>query len=200
MQRQRYAGIDPGKQGAMALIDDSGRVLETAPTPLCRRGLRDDYDLPAIRERLLRWVVETEGPLLVTLELLQSLPPARPGKFLGGAHANFARGVARGWEWMLQGLGFDPYGAPARDLGRIGRYMLVRPQTWQKAIYASTGSTGDGKTRSLHAAGVLFPGQLLTRTPRSTKPDDGIAEALLLATYGRLVVTGQAAALSPRPL
>ena len=90
----------------------------------------------------------------------------------GGTTANYHRGVAQGWAWMLTALGIP--------------YQLTRAKTWGKVMHQGI-EHKDPKARSIEAARRLWPGQSLLRTPRCTTPDDGIAEALLLAEFGRRV-------------
>jgi hypothetical protein len=165
-----FVGVDPGKQGAIAVLDDAGRALETLPTPIVSAsgGARPEYDLPAIRDYIDRWrkVGSIGGGAFVTVEKGQPMPPTVPG----GSAANFARGVARGWEWMLVALRLP--------------YQLVAPRTWQLVMHAGTPGS-DTKQRSMLAAHRLFPGVSLTRSMRCRNESDGIAEALLIAEFGR---------------
>lgn len=174
----RQIGVDPGKQGALCLLDeDDEAIIRLVPMPLLRastirgkkRG-RDEYDLQEIHRQILQW---TAGGLVgfVTVEKSQPMPPRMPG----GGLANFQRGVMRGWEWMLVGIGLP--------------YQLVAPRTWQKVMHAGT-PDGDTKQRSVIAAQRLFPGVSLRRSERSRKDDDGCAEALLLAEFGRRTTNG----------
>lgn len=174
-----FIGIDPGKQGAIATVDGSGVMANAFPTPLVHsvRG-RDEYDLRSITAILRRWHDDLTERVFATVEKGQPMPPEVPG----GSVANFARGVARGWEWMLVALEIP--------------YQLVAPVTWQRVMHAGTPGS-DTKQRSIMAAQRLFPGVRLQRTQRSTKPHDGIAEALLLAEYGRRVHQG---AVFPGPV
>jgi len=160
-------GIDPGKHGAIATIRGDGASAVPIPIIKASKGNgRDEYDLVAIREILCSWL---GCGIFVTVEKAQPLPP----KMKGGGIANYHRGVSRGlWEAMLVALRLP--------------YQLVAPRTWQKLMHAGT-SGADTKQRSIIAAQRLFPGADLRRTERSKKPDDGIAEALLLAEYGRRV-------------
>lgn len=57
---------------------------------------------------------------------------------------------------------------------------LVRPQRWKKEF----GCTSD-KNTSIKVAQRLFPGVDLRRTPKCQKPHDGMAEALLMASYAK---------------
>jgi len=57
-------------------------------------------------------------------------------------------------------------------------YQLVQPSVWKKFV----GVTADKKT-SISRAQKLFPEVSLLPTKRSRVPNDGLAEALLLAHY-----------------
>lgn len=59
-------------------------------------------------------------------------------------------------------------------------YELVRPQKWKREF-----SCTSDKNTSIEVAKRLFPRVDLRRTPKCTKPHDGIAEALLMAEYAR---------------
>ena len=59
-------------------------------------------------------------------------------------------------------------------------YQLVPPQTWKKEF-----SLSSDKAKSIEVCKKLFPEVSLLATPRSRKPNDGMAEALLMAEYAR---------------
>ena len=59
-------------------------------------------------------------------------------------------------------------------------YELVRPQKWKREF-----SCTSDKNTSIAVAQRLFPGVDLRRTPKCTKPHDGICEALLMAEYAK---------------
>lgn len=60
------------------------------------------------------------------------------------------------------------------------KYELVKPQTWKAFVHV----TADKKT-SVAKAQKLFPETSLLPTPRCRVPADGLAEALLIAYYGK---------------
>lgn len=167
-----YIGIDPGKQGAIALLRESGALIHPMPLVKCAQG-RDEYDLAGIKE-ILTWGGFTSSPFglmnqvakFATVERAVPLPPKMPG----GTIANFNRGVQRGFEWLLAGLEIP--------------HQAVMARTWQKVMHAGL-SGSDTKQKSILAAQRLFPAVDLRRTEKSRKLDDGMAEALLLAEYGR---------------
>ena len=59
-------------------------------------------------------------------------------------------------------------------------YQLVPPQTWKKEF-----SLNSDKAKSIEVCQKLFPNANLMATNRSRKPNDGIAEAVLMAEYAR---------------
>lgn len=175
-------GIDPGLRGAMARLEDGKVELEGVPIipAKTRKGRdgkikkvgRDQYDLQAIRDLLRQW---TSWPFCpdVFVFVEQSIP--LPPKLKAGSLAQFQRGVCRGWLWMLAAL----------DIA----HELVHPRTWMAEMHRGL-PDGDTKTRSILAAKRLFPRVDLRRTPGSKKADDGFAEALLIAEYGRRLRNG----------
>lgn len=64
-------------------------------------------------------------------------------------------------------------------------YTIVAPNRWKKAM----GVTKEKKS-SILMAQRLFPGMSLLPTDKCKKPSDGMAEALLIAEYGRRVLAG----------
>jgi hypothetical protein len=173
-----FAGVDPGKSGALALLDADGHVLALFPTPLVQGVRRPDYDLGAIAETLAHW--RRDG-VFVTVEKSQPMPPKMPG----GTIANFNRGVSTGWTWMLAALRIPHHVVPA--------------VTWQRRMHEGTNGS-DPKARSIIAAGRLFPDVSLLRTPRCRRAHDGFADALLIAEYGRRLDARKISLdTSPRP-
>ena len=182
-----FIGVDPGKKGALAVVGDIVRILEVTSMPILKGGkkARDEYDIRAIARFLEAHKDDCE---LVTVEKSQPLPmigrrsreavigkPGVPAPFKPGSIAQFNRGVQRGFEWLLTALEMP--------------FQLVPPKTWMKAMHLGT-PNGETKQRSILAASRLFPDFDMRRTDRCSKPDDGIAEALLLAEFGRRTRNG----------
>lgn len=71
-------------------------------------------------------------------------------------------------------------------------FTLVHPRTWCKIMHQGTSKDGTAKIRSLEAAKRLFPNLNLFRSVRCKKPDEGFIDALLIAEYGRRVMSGKA--------
>jgi hypothetical protein len=175
-----FLGVDPGKEGGVAVVDAEGRLVETWPTPLVEGKGRGEYNVPAIAVRL-RGYASTGLVTVATIELLQALPPIARVGLVGGSGANFARGLSHGWSWALEVLEV--------------RFELVRPQAWQ-ARMLEPGPAGTSKARSIAAAVARWPSHDFRRTPRSKGPHDGLADAANLAEYGRLMTHASSAGLS----
>ena len=86
-----------------------------------------------------------------------------------GVTSMFNFGLNKGW---ILGLLYA-YNIPTE---------LVSPQKWKKMF-----SLNGEKQKSIDCARRLFPKVNLFATPRCKKPHDGIAEALLMAEYGRRI-------------
>ncbi len=161
-----YIGVDPGKHGGIAVLDAGGDVLALCAMPVIQgaRASKAEYDLRRIFDRLIR-----QGEAFVWLERLRAMPPK-----YGGSAANYQRGYVTGI--------FEAF-CVALKL----RYQFVSPSVWQKAFWKGKGDT---KQQSIMFAERLFPMADLLATERSRKPHDGMADALLIAEYGRRHTTG----------
>lgn len=171
-------GVDPGLRGGMARLLYRGGPLEVEVVPIpvipartrigrdgkTKKVSRDQYDLAGICYQLGLWA--DAGSVFAYVE--QSIP--FPPKLKAGSLAQFQRGVARGWAWAFTALAIP--------------HVLVHPRTWQKELLAGL-PKNDKKQSSIVAAQRLFPGVDLRRNARCKVPHDGIAEALLIAEYGR---------------
>lgn len=141
---KEYIGIDPGKSGAMAIIN--GKKITTVP-----------FDEEAYADALAR--VDEKNAFAVVERV-----NAMPGQ---GVTSMFSFGTNYGF---IQGL---------LMANRIP-YELVIPQKWKKEF----GVTSD-KNTSIAVAQRLFPDVSLLRTDKCKKPDDGVAESLLMAEFAR---------------
>lgn len=158
-----YFGVDPGKKGAFALVDENGYFVEAVPIPTMRshEKNREVYDFDSIEALFKNYAPILEG---AAVEGQHPFPSQ-----MGGAIANFSRGESLAFEWLLRSMGIP----------------VIRPYPirWQKVCLTEPGiETGD---RSIATALVRWPGVNLRRTARSTKNDDGISDALHLAWYAR---------------
>ena len=146
-----YIGVDPGKNGGIAIIDSDGVIA-----------------FPFSEERLL---IELDGiaqeyECICYLEHVHAMPKQ-------GVSSTFNFGMNFGF---IQGV-LKAYAIP---------YELVTPQKWKKEF-----SCTSDKNTSIEVCKRLFPGVNLKATERCRKDHDGMAEALLIAEYGRRHYNGK---------
>ena len=146
-----YIGVDPGKNGGIAIIDSDGVIA-----------------FPFSEERLL---IELDGiaqeyECICYLEHVHAMPKQ-------GVSSTFNFGMNFGF---IQGV-LKAYNIP---------YELVTPQKWKKEF-----SCTSDKNTSIEVCKRLFPNVNLKATERCKKDHDGIAEALLIAEYGRRHYNGR---------
>jgi hypothetical protein len=151
-----YIGIDPGLNGALAVIHDDGSIVAVHDTPTLMlrtsRGIRQEYDVPGLVALLVPYVSPQAH---VILEESQAMPGQ-------GTRSMFTIGVGFGvWLGVLAALQMP--------------HTRIRPSVWKRAL----GLDKDKEASRLRAM-QLFPSADLRR-----KRDHGRAEALLLAVWGR---------------
>jgi crossover junction endodeoxyribonuclease RuvC len=164
MDSRSVIGIDPGHNGAICVIHPfRPGDASVFPIPVVKNGGKVQYDIQALRSDLNYGCKEA---FIAFIERQQPLPPK-----MGGSLASYWRGAGQYlFEGLLCGLGIP--------------YEVVPPQTWQKEFFA--GLPKDlGKQRSVIVCKRLFPNVDLKRTPKCRKDDDGIADAILIAEWGR---------------
>lgn len=142
-----FIGIDPGKNGGIALISSKKSFV---------------YALPYSNDSLLLWLrgAKNTSECIAYVETVHAMPGQ-------GVTSMFNFGKNYGY-----------------ILGVLGAYHIhivdVTPQKWKKYMEVTS-----DKNTSIDLCKRLFPDINLLATPRSKKPHDGMAEALLIAEYGR---------------
>lgn len=155
-----FIGIDPGLDGATALVPEQGPV-EVFDTPtltvVSKTGTKREYDVRLMALRLRLFVPHDN--VLVLIEKVHAMPGQ-------GVRSMFSMGFGLGaWIGVLAGLGLP--------------YLYVTPQRWQGLVMDGHGKGKDGaRARAME----LFPA---VAAQLSRKKDDGRADALLIAEYGR---------------
>lgn len=145
-----YIGIDPGKSGGIAFIQEI-----------------DIFVYPYSDDTLLSMLEDLNyGKCVCYLEQVHAMPKQ-------GVSSTFNFGMNFGF---IQGV-LKAYGIP---------YELVTPQKWKKEF-----SCTSDKNTSIEVCKRLFPNVNLKATERCKKDHDGIAEALLIAEYGRRHYNGR---------
>lgn len=156
-------GIDPGKQGAIAIIGNRG-IYCLEPTPLDESG---EYDIEKMNE-LLR-VKLPSSSVRAVIESQQARP-------IQGVKAAFSMGYGYGiWTSLLTFASIP--------------FITVRPQEWQKEMFhtLSKNARKDTKAASARIAKQRYPSQDFKKTPRCKKVHDGLTDAVCLSLYGRCI-------------
>ncbi len=140
-------------------MDLDGNVSFAITTPTIAVGKsKRDYDIAEMKKILSR------GDAKWVFIESQS---ARPGQ---GVSSTFKTGYGYGiWLGVITSCEIS--------------LNVVSPRTWTSKMLS--GVPGDGKDRNILAAKRLFPKTDLRKSERARKPHDGIADALLIAEYGR---------------
>ena len=157
-------GIDPGLEGAVSSIADSGVVIWPTPSFELSPGknTRRAYDMPSMVD-ILASALQGFKPdeAMCIYERAGAMPDQ-------SAQAGFMQGVGWGlWQGMLTAMQIP--------------YEIVAPQRWKKVMLDGLPK---GKGSSVCRAQALYPAVSLLRTPRSRLPSHDMADALLLAAYG----------------
>ena len=158
-------GIDPGLDGAVALLTESRAQVWDSPVLNVGPGgkVRREHDVAGMVRLLTHALSSVAGPVHVAIESVHAMPGQ-------GVRSMFSMGKGMGvWLGILAALSLS--------------YNLVTPQRWKKAMLDGMGKEKDAaRFRALQ----LFPA-LSDQLAR--KKDHGRAEALLLAEYLRRTIT-----------
>lgn len=151
-----YIGIDPGKNGGIA-------IMKTLVNKIERVGVKcySDEDLLSTLKDVGTYIHK-----VCYLEHVHAMPKQ-------GVSSTFNFGMNFGF---IQGV-LKAYDIP---------YELVTPQKWKKEF-----SCTSDKNTSIEVCKRLFPNVNLKATDRCKKDHDGMAEALLIAEYGRRHYNGE---------
>lgn len=169
-------GIDNGVSGAIAIIHPDGEI-EVGKMPTIEAGKRTLLDDIKIRNTLNKarggttsFMDRPHPSLLDPMHVVFEQGQLQP---LFSCKTNFAQGYSFGVIATILRQNAIPATA-------------VNPKDWMKEMHLGVRGKGDDtKTASLEACRRLYPHVSLLPTPRCTKPDDGMAEALLMATWGK---------------
>ena len=138
-----YIGIDPGKKGGYAIIDEA--VGNTV------RPWDDD-------EFAKDMSIACKEPVIACIEQVHAMPgQGVTSMFNFGKSVGFIYGVLTG------------FGIP---------YQTVPPKKWKGEF-----SLGKDKKQAIETCKRLYPDIYLKPTHRCSKDSDGMAEAMLIATY-----------------
>lgn len=178
-----FIGIDPGKGGAVGILDPNGKVsVFDTPTKKHPKTKKDIYDIPAMANIFRPFVGKD---ICVVLEDVHAMPG-------NGGVSMFDFGRGKGlWEGIIAAFGF--------------RIHMVTPQSWKKASFPELIVTldikdkkpktkkdknelaklrrdakGNAKAKAREIASKRFPD---LADQFKTVNSDGRAEALLMAIH-----------------
>jgi crossover junction endodeoxyribonuclease RuvC len=174
-----FAGIDPGLTGAVAALDEDGRLIFAQDTPIIevKRGktakgnekTRHLYLPAAMASVLVENLfqdVDRPNNVIVGIENVHSMPAQ-------GVSSMFSLGRGLGlWEGIVAALRLP--------------VEMIEPAVWKRAMGIPAGSDKSG---SIELALRLFPS-----APVKRKRDNGRADAILLAEFCRRKHTGSVSA------
>jgi hypothetical protein len=146
-----YFGIDPGRKGGLALLDEHKNLIYSEPMPLLTNG----YNYLLIKTKIEKLPPNTT----ILLEL-------KPGVMEKSASPTTSFGFHCG---VLYGLCLNY------------KTEIVSPRTWKDEFDINRNyneKRSAMKLRSIHTAEHIF-------NLKFKATEDGVAEALLLAEYGR---------------
>ena len=177
-------GIDPGKNGAIVVLSNDGKILfrETMPC------IGNEFNILSL-QITMRDIVKKFGEHV--------------NVFIEDVHAIFGSAAGSTFQFGYV-VGITRAMVVAFNLS----YTMVQPKKWQKEIYqgipeirkpsivVKTGKHKgqirkgalDTKKMSELAAQRLFPSANLKRTDKCTINHDGIIDALLISEYGRRIM------------
>lgn len=165
-----FIGIDPGLDGGFALIGQSGTDPCVVDIPVIVRqkgkGKKREYNIAELCNRLR---LQT-----------QNIPRTSLQAYLESVHAMPRQGTTSMFS-MGQGLGIWQALLTALEIP----YELITPQAWKKSMLDGTGKD---KEASRLKALQMFPA---LAEDLKLKKDEGKAESLLIAEYGRRLYNGK---------
>jgi crossover junction endodeoxyribonuclease RuvC len=161
-----YLGCDPGLDGCLAVLDETGKFLFHFDTPSLEyksgKKKRRRYNIPEMVNIVTR-CTDPADDFVITMEQVGAMPG-------NGSASMFSMGRGVGtWEGIFTTV--------CIVRGR-GRMQYVTPQRWKKLML-------DGLDKSSKDSSRLKASQLWPQADLSLKKYDGRADALLIAEYGR---------------
>jgi hypothetical protein len=157
-----FVGIDIGKNGGIAVLKNN--TIELSKIPLINK----EIDIKALSDFLKETGKEPSHFIFEKLGVI----------FGTSKSTAFSMGYQLG---IIEGI------CISQNLS----YTKVRAVDWQKEIFQGiseikkTNGKRDTKGMALIAGSRLFPDISFKKSQRSSKPDDGLIDALLMAEYAR---------------
>jgi crossover junction endodeoxyribonuclease RuvC len=161
--KRTYVGIDNGTSGGVAILETDGSI-RVHKTPTMKLGDKPGEFIDDLALR--RLIVEGRDPTLITA--VWEFATKNP---IFGTKGNWGTGWSGGVVMTV-----------LRQNGV--RTAIVSSKEWQRTMLADRGPSEDTKVASIRICHRLFP-QVSLIPPGCKKEHDGIADALLMAEFGR---------------
>ena len=173
----RIIGIDPGANGAITCMDETGKVEFIKVMPKIA-GIFDGKEFNNIIQEIFKEAdnlikeISCRRNVIVYIEDVHAI-------FGSAAKATFTFGKTCG---IIEGI------IIANNLS----YVYVQPKIWQKEMFQGVKEVRNSKTKRIDTKAMselackrLFPAVKFTATDRCTKTHDGKTDSCLIAEYGR---------------
>jgi len=151
-------GIDPGKNGAIVVLNVLGELVKQLIMPL---NLEGEPDISFLVSSIGPLIEAHRGEVYVYIERAQAMPKQGVVSMF-----NYGKGYGK-----LLGY-FEGVNVPI---------FRVQAQRWKKVVLSAMEHTKEG---AIEFCRRFYPTLNLLRTPQCTKPHDGLADALCIAVYG----------------
>lgn len=164
-------GIDLGAKGGFALLKDD-KILFKVKMPIHHEtGDIDAYEVDGILA-VLKTIVR-DAPCIVQCEALHAIyGSSAKSTYSFGSSNGYVKGICHSW-----------FGLP----------IEVKALTWQSYLFSKyeiedikkkNSTRRDTKAMALKLIEKLYPSEKFIASTRSSKPHDGIIDAVLIARYG----------------
>jgi hypothetical protein len=164
-----WGGADPGKDGAIVIIDSNRNIVAKTVMPVIfmGKGGKREFDPAELDAWLNAEIVGTElhDDIHFVIEKSQVYPKQ-------GGVSNHSTGMGDMLLWSMM-------------VSHWVSFERIPPQHWQKVMFAGI-APGNPKKRALIKAKQLFPNEKFYATDRCRKAHDGLVDAALLAVYGMM--------------
>jgi len=160
-----FVGIDPGKNGALSIIDENNKIILKTVMPI----VGGDFD-KKLMLRLFLDISEQYDIIVCTIEKVQAMP-------ITAKKACISIGYGFGLLEMCLIASEIPY-------------QVVSPREWQKLIFKGIRSK-DTKIASLTFCERMFPKADFRKSEKCKKFHDGITDSLCIAVHGRRLHVGE---------
>lgn len=167
MTEKCFIGVDPGLAGGICLVHED-LILECIPMPVIKMKTKRELDIISVVEFMERAKKTLSAVPHVVIEAVGPMPKQGvTSMFNFGKGYGIILGVVAGLRYPV---------------------TLVRPAEWKRVMLKGMPA---GKGSSIVRAKQLSPTFNFKASSRCTTYHDGMAEAYLIAQYGRRVMNGQ---------